>query len=222
MNPGWLACPQCCDIGLVQKVTAIIDSGTATTWGGGLAIGTAGLGGGLGESKTETQLIKKLDPPARPSEPARLVVPEDVKPSEQPRITLHPLIFVLFAAMSYPSSGLGFLFFLGIAALIWFYQYRRLTNWRMAQPRIRAENAKRKREHESSLQEWTNGPFAQWQQEVASWERAMERWNRLFYCARCDGIFIPGERGFTPIGQMQQALFKMPPNLSGPSPENTE
>jgi hypothetical protein len=44
MNPAQLACPQCRDIGLVQKVTAIIDSGTATTWGGGLGIGTAGFG----------------------------------------------------------------------------------------------------------------------------------------------------------------------------------
>jgi hypothetical protein len=109
-----------------------------------------------------------------------------------------------------------------IAGLIYFYRNRRLTEWPRAQARILGENAKRNREHERALQSWTNGPYARWQEEIAAWERAMDRWSRLFYCGRCDGVFIPGEGGFTPIGQMQQALFAAPQNQPIPSPESME
>lgn len=29
--------------------------------------------------------------------------------------------------------------------------------------------------------------------EKPRWEKAMDRWRRLYYCARDDGVFIPGE-----------------------------
>jgi hypothetical protein len=40
-----------------------------------------------------------------------------------------------------------------------------------------------------------------------AWRRRMERWQNLFYCARCDSVFIPGERdSLKPVSQMAEAL----------------
>ncbi len=43
--------------------------------------------------------------------------------------------------------------------------------------------------------------------EKARWERAMPRWEGLYYCARDDGVFVPGETSLTPIGQPQTYLY---------------
>ena len=43
--------------------------------------------------------------------------------------------------------------------------------------------------------------------EKARWERAKHRWERLYYCARDDGVFIPGETPFIPIGRIQEFLY---------------
>lgn len=40
-----------------------------------------------------------------------------------------------------------------------------------------------------------------------SWQRAMNRWERLYYCARDDGVFIPGETPFVPIEKIQELLY---------------
>ena len=47
----------------------------------------------------------------------------------------------------------------------------------------------------------------EWSAAVAEWERAMERWNRLYYCSRCDGVFIPGEGILTPVEELEEALY---------------
>ena len=39
------------------------------------------------------------------------------------------------------------------------------------------------------------------------WERAMNRWERLYYCARDDGVFIPGETPFIPMNKVQEFLY---------------
>lgn len=38
------------------------------------------------------------------------------------------------------------------------------------------------------------------------WLRAHQRWEQLFYCGRCDGVFIPGDIGLVPTPQMQEYL----------------
>ncbi len=30
------------------------------------------------------------------------------------------------------------------------------------------------------------------------WQRAVARWETLFYCGRCDGVFTPGDPGLAP------------------------
>src|SRR5207248_4640453 len=34
------------------------------------------------------------------------------------------------------------------------------------------------------------------------WRKAMERWAQLFYCHRCDGVFVPGAPSLVPAGHI--------------------
>ncbi len=42
----------------------------------------------------------------------------------------------------------------------------------------------------------------------AVWERAMARWQELYYCARDDRVFIPGEHQAVPVAQMHDLLYR--------------
>jgi len=44
--------------------------------------------------------------------------------------------------------------------------------------------------------------------------RAIERWNQLYYCARDDCIYIPGENNSAPVDEMDGYLFLPEPLLS--------
>jgi hypothetical protein len=35
------------------------------------------------------------------------------------------------------------------------------------------------------------------------WQRAVARWETLFYCGRCDGVFAPGDVGLAPATRMR-------------------
>jgi len=39
------------------------------------------------------------------------------------------------------------------------------------------------------------------------WPKAMQRWNELYYCARCDGVFLEGSR-LVPVEQMYSFLYE--------------
>ncbi len=62
------------------------------------------------------------------------------------------------------------------------------------------------------------------QQLVPQWQHARGRWDYLYYCARCDGVFIPGDPvsggQFVPASGMQQLLLAgyIPPLLQAPKP----
>lgn len=45
---------------------------------------------------------------------------------------------------------------------------------------------------------------------MPQWNEAMRRWDQLYYCARCDGIFIPDETPLIPTGRMSEFLFAAP------------
>ena len=46
------------------------------------------------------------------------------------------------------------------------------------------------------------------QPEHPRWERAMTRWQSLYYCARDDCVFIPGENQAVPLAQMHDYLYR--------------
>ncbi len=41
-----------------------------------------------------------------------------------------------------------------------------------------------------------------------AWERAMQRWNQLYYCTRDDCVFIPGEAASAPVAQLKEHLYR--------------
>jgi hypothetical protein len=43
--------------------------------------------------------------------------------------------------------------------------------------------------------------------ERGMWERARRRWERMYYCARDDGAFIPGETPVIPITELRTFLY---------------
>jgi hypothetical protein len=45
-------------------------------------------------------------------------------------------------------------------------------------------------------------------QEFIQWERRMDVWNRLCYCARDDGVFLPGHREFLKPKQLHAFLSR--------------
>lgn len=44
-----------------------------------------------------------------------------------------------------------------------------------------------------------------------NYERSMERWKNLYYCARDDCVFIPGENASAPVTGMSEYLNRLPP-----------
>lgn len=41
------------------------------------------------------------------------------------------------------------------------------------------------------------------------WMAAMDRWNRAYYCSKCDGVFLPGQTQLTPVDVAQKTVFSM-------------
>ena len=39
------------------------------------------------------------------------------------------------------------------------------------------------------------------------WETAIDRWNKLYYCSRCDGVFELGKSDFLPPEQMMRDIY---------------
>jgi hypothetical protein len=40
------------------------------------------------------------------------------------------------------------------------------------------------------------------------WTAAMNRWDALYYCARCDGVFIPGQDKLVPSKKMHEFVYR--------------
>lgn len=43
---------------------------------------------------------------------------------------------------------------------------------------------------------------------AAKWNDIRNRWNRLFYCHRCDVIYVDGETDYVPVGDMMSLLAR--------------
>lgn len=50
--------------------------------------------------------------------------------------------------------------------------------------------------------------FEEVKQALPLWQRAIKRWDSLYYCFRCDGGFIPGQNRFVPIASIQSFLYE--------------
>lgn len=49
---------------------------------------------------------------------------------------------------------------------------------------------------------------ARYTKEMSGWQPAAAKWNTLFYCSRCDGVFNTQEKEFVPLNQMTNWLYR--------------
>ena len=52
-------------------------------------------------------------------------------------------------------------------------------------------------------------------EQIPIWERAMQKWNSLYYCARDDIVFIPNTNEIYSIAEYYQKLFRYKSDLLG-------
>lgn len=179
-----LRCPWCGQMDAVYKVSALYEYGFSTQTYQKLIpppVGTSWAPLFWTEDKVvQSQLSKKLAPPARPIE--QEVKHENWKPS--PTVALaSSLLFIaaifggLVTMSGSPVIGLSIIGF----SLI--------TIWILNKgSRIAAEVA-----YENAVREW---------------QSACYKWEQLYYCARDDGVFLPSEGRFIPAHNMQAYLYE--------------
>lgn len=44
---------------------------------------------------------------------------------------------------------------------------------------------------------------------LAEWQRAMNKWQQLYYCPRDAGVFLPGQARLVPLEQMQPFIYEL-------------
>lgn len=165
-------CPQCGQVDMMQKVTAIIATGTSTERYSGSYYGPS-----YGQSQTE--LTRKLAAPERPlgRRPLGCMYGGSVVIAITGAFSGIYGLVVLSQGAPWPV-GAFFLFAAAVAAFFLVYLPIDLS---------------RERERVG--------------REMPVWQAAMGRWERLFYCHRCDGVFIPGEE-LVPTTQIRSLLYE--------------
>lgn len=48
----------------------------------------------------------------------------------------------------------------------------------------------------------------QLRQRMSDWKRAMQRWEHLHYCERCESVYIPALGTWRPVSQMRELLYE--------------
>jgi len=177
--PDALACPRCRQVDQVRKVTSVAASGTP--------------------------LARRLAAPPHPS--AAIPRPVDhhrIQPAGCRTTAVIAVSCLMFLPSIYFAGGAIYAFsqnlttsaivslILSIAiALIPPFFWRR--QW---------QDAMKDRQN---LTKWQQSVTDQ----VPQWERAKSRWQQLYFCGRCDGIFLPAEHtSLVPTDQINTLLFR--------------
>lgn len=163
-------CPNCHRVDSVQKVSAIVKSGTSETLlkgnvqgvGGSYAFGAndVSIGGGAftaSASGTQTTVLAKRLP----------------QPNFQPAGRSNGCEWLFWASLAVAVLSLLSLSGGGVLAFLLFGAIAAASFFPMKNEHIR---------------------YGKYLDEFYSMARTVaERWNRLYYCHRCDGVFIQGE-----------------------------
>lgn len=184
--PGELACPSCGNAA-VQKVSAIVHAGTWSGRSSGLSVGVGHISGGpnLGmaganatQSAGSTALAQLLAPPDKPD--------TDQSPERTRILVLGLIAFAcVFGALvclsnSNASGGITWLL---LAALLGYCRQLWVRRTSPGSP-----------EYERA------------QEQARQWSRRRARWDRLFYCSRCDSVFDPEDRSAVPVRRIHSLL----------------
>lgn len=195
-----LACSHCRRQDQVQKVASVVGantsdslvhvsgSGPATTVGmiGGKTYVGQSLGGSSSTTitRTQSQLAHQLSPPTEP-----------IFQSAWGWGILWGLIAVFVVTLGITiliedltgSRGTGS----AILLFLWLLSFIAIAIYWVRSKMI--ENERRRVDFNKSHTRWA---------------KAMNRWQELFYCYRCDGVFVPGNPEFFPIAQISNIVHQ--------------
>jgi hypothetical protein len=60
---------------------------------------------------------------------------------------------------------------------------------------------------------WFIGRFVNqsYQRQASQWQKAMDKWNNLYYCSQCAGVFLEGQVRLVPLEQMRAFIYEIEP-----------
>jgi hypothetical protein len=171
VEPASLTCPSYGRLDQVQKVSAVVSAGASESNYAGTALSRSFDSEGRPLTTTsyssvqgasQTLLSQRLSPPPRPS--------------ALPAFGFWSLILVITAICGLFMSLIGLALTRGSAeAAFWVI----VCLAGIVLPIREAKRVTQAREEQAA-------------RELPAWEAALHRWQQLYYCHRCDGVFVPG------------------------------
>ena len=189
MTASSISCPQCGQIDSVRKVSSIVNAGTSSSM-------YSGYGDGIGYSAHETvvmdefitikgvsqtHLSKLLSPPIKP----HTIYLDD--------LTFFMIIAGAIGLITVPfglSNIFTSQFVTGTILLLFGLTCLGITVWiavRYSEP-----NKNKKIRFDNNL---------------LVWEKAINRWQLLYYCYRCDGVYVSNLNFIVPTQYMMDFLY---------------
>ena len=183
-----MICPQCGQADQVEKVSTIYLLGIEKKW----HAGNRRPPGNDQAPPPSSALVDEMSSQALQALTRRLVPPAAKK--EAPIRSIHPDLVVLTFSLVTPiflynifASQIGMLplVLVVLAGFYGYYFWKRKTIIARFQAQQDAQQAAARRI-----------------------QRGIQRWMRLYYCAREDGVFEPGSKALTPADQIAGHLYK--------------
>lgn len=181
-------CPHCGQLDTIRKVTSIVTEGTSVSeyettapvhWQGKTYFLPTKR-----QMTSSTVLAQKLMPPEKPNDPSKPSCSEQfwwgLALCTVFSITVVVLQGVLGGQGNHPISTIAALIG-GVTLALW-------AGW------IFSKRQREKQQHYDGV-------------ELPRWERAAARWTQLYYCARDDGVFIPGQGQLVPVDRVASFLY---------------
>lgn len=187
-----LSCPNCDQVDRVQKVSAVVDAGTSKSSLAGPTVGASYTFGRAG-GLTVGGTQTTLSGGQQSVLSQRLAPPGN--PTFKGRWGSAGILLAflgLMALMTLGTAPPAAVLFLIVAAMVFAAKVGRIKTAR------------------TTFQK----------QEVPRWEKAMTKWQQLYYCHRCDGVFLPGEASIVPSNKMVDFLYGVHGERALPKPES--
>ena len=187
-------CPQCGKDDQIRRVTSIVTEGS-TDIRYSDALGTLA---GMGSASFQTVLAQRLMPPLKEPKKSDYIKPLLGEPFYKRgpvwiRIISILALFVILVCINSMLDQLTWSVRCGLAILLII-----LSGFLVVRKGQARETKEAVREAELA--------YTQAQREYRS---AMERWRQMYYCARCDGVFLPGSH-LVPVERMIDLLYDKP------------
>lgn len=213
-----IQCPICDRIDQIQRVTAIVEGETHDTTGGGETIGGSHIEGNtdhymgrgfdrerVGDSRLsassvnysttrfnvtkQSRLANKLARPASPAKPDY-----SLSPMSQKLVAFLAAIpaFFVWVLTANLAQSLDVGFFVDVLLLVVSFIPPTIA-WVIVSDLLEKAIL-----HSQYPAEERQHALAQYDYESKRWEVASKRWNAMYYCRRCDVVYVPGD-SFEPM-----------------------